>query len=366
MIRPEELHFLEQALTLARRGGRATAPNPRVGCVIVAAGEIVGQGWHRRLGESHAEVVALREAGARARAATLYVSLEPCAHSGRTPPCTSAILSAGISRVIVGLIDPDHRVSGRGIAALRAGGIEVEIAEGPMATAAERVLEAYLVHRREGRAFALLKVASTLDGRIADRQREARWITGETAREHSRGLRDRYGAILVGVGTVLADDPSLLPPSGHEDGGAFLRCVLDSQLRTPPGSELLRKRWPPVLIFCGPDAPAERRRALEDAGAEIVVCSGAGELVPPLEILEELARRGVLGVIVEGGGVTHGHFLSAGAVDKIYWYLAPALLGDPGAVSALTTGETPLAQAWRGRIAERISLGEDLLLTLYP
>lgn len=168
------------------------------------------------------------------------------------------------------------------------------------------------------------------------------------------------------MGTVLADDPTLLPPSNHEEGGAFLRCVIDSQLRTPPASALLREPWPPVLIFCSPEAPAERRRVLESASAEIVVCSGAGKLVPPREILEELARRGVLGVIVEGGGVTHGHFLSAGVVDKIYWYLAPALLGDSASVSALTTGETPLAKAWRGRIADSISLGEDVLLTLYP
>ncbi len=367
MIDSSERLLLERAFQLAEKGGRATAPNPRVGCVIARNGEVVGEGWHQRLGESHAEAQALGAAGERARGATAFVSLEPCAHEGRTPPCTRAIVAAGVVRVVLGLVDPDQRVAGRGVAALREAGIEVEIAQGDLAAEAERLLEEYLVHRREGRSFALLKCAASLDGRIADREGCSRWITGAAARRHGRRLRERYGAILVGSETVLTDDPLLLPPNSVEEGGLFLRCVLDSTLRTPPTARLLRDvARVPLLLFTKPDAPADRRQRLEDAGAEVVSCAPGEGGLAPRAVLEELARRGVLGVVVEGGGRVHGAFLVAGLADKLHWYLSPKIIGDPAARPSVDWGGGSLADAFRGRIARIERLEEDLLLTVYP
>jgi diaminohydroxyphosphoribosylaminopyrimidine deaminase/5-amino-6-(5-phosphoribosylamino)uracil reductase len=359
--------WMTRALDLAARGSRATAPNPRVGALVVRGGEVVGQGWHRAVGGPHAEAFALEAAGERARGATLYSSLEPCPHEGRQPPCVARIVQAGVARVVVGLVDPDPLVGGEGIAALRRAGIEVELASGAVARAAERLLEDYLVHRREGRALAALKVAATLDGRIADRDGASRWVTGEAARAAGRDLRARYGAILVGAGTVLADDPRLLLPAGDE-GGPFLRCVADGRLSVPAGARLFAaaRGAGPVVVYASPDADPARRAALEQTGAEVVVLGPPGGPVPPGAILRDLAGRGVLGVLVEGGGVTHGHFLEAGLADKLHWFLAPRLLADPAARPAVAGPGRPLGRAWEGAFAEVTRLGEDLLLTLYP
>ncbi len=359
--------WLARALELAERGGRATAPNPRVGAVIVSGGEVVGEGWHQACGGLHAEAWALDAAGARARGATLYSSLEPCPHEGRQPPCVERIVRAGVARVVVGLVDPDPQVAGAGIAALRRAGVEVELAEGGLARAAGRLVEEYLVHRREGRAMAALKVAATLDGRIADRAGASRWVTGEPARAAGRALRARYGAILVGAGTVLADDPQLLPPD-LDEGGPFLRCVVDGALTVPAGARLLaaERERAPVLVYSAPDAEPARRAALERAGARVVALGPPGGPVPPGEILRDLAGRGILGVLVEGGGVTHGHFLEAGVADKLHWFLAPRLLADPAARPAVAGPGRTLGRAWEGAFAEVTRLGEDLLLTLYP
>jgi diaminohydroxyphosphoribosylaminopyrimidine deaminase/5-amino-6-(5-phosphoribosylamino)uracil reductase len=359
--------WMARALELAARGGRATAPNPRVGALVVRGGEVVGEGWHRACGGPHAEAFALEAAGDRARGATLYSSLEPCPHEGRQPPCVARIVRAGVARVVVGLIDPDPQVAGEGIAALRRAGIEVELASGAVARAAERLLEEYLVHRRDGRALAALKVAATLDGRIADRDGASRWVTGEAARAAGRALRGRYGAILVGAGTVIADDPELLPPDLGE-GGPFLRCVVDGRLSVPLGARLFgaARQQSPVLVYTSPDADPARRTALERAGAEVAALGPPGGPVPPDSLLRDLAARGVLGVLVEGGGVTHGHFLEAGLADKLQWFVAPRLLADPAARPAVAGPGRPLGQAWDGAFAEVTRLGEDLLLTLYP
>lgn len=369
MIRPEDLPHLERALDLAERGGRLTAPNPRVGAVVVVRDEVIGEGWHRRAGESHAEVLALEAAGEAARGATLYCSLEPCAHHGRTPPCVDAIIGAGIARVVVGVIDPDPRVSGSGLARLAGAGVAVELAQGDIARRAERAIEEYLLHRREGRAFAALKVAASLDGRIADRNARSRWITGQQARAHGRRLRDRYGAILVGAGTVRADDPLLLPPGGAGEGAPpFLRCVVDGGLEISHECRLLRERvaGAAVIVYCRDDAPDVSEEALRRAGAEVVRVPAVDGLIEPAAMLRDLGARGVLGVVIEGGGATHGTFLAAGLVDKLYWYVAPIVLGDPGAVASVSIGQRNLEEAYRLRIADVTSLEDDLVLTLYP
>ncbi|MCU0231179.1 MAG: bifunctional diaminohydroxyphosphoribosylaminopyrimidine deaminase/5-amino-6-(5-phosphoribosylamino)uracil reductase RibD [Acidobacteria bacterium] len=359
--------WLARALELAARGGRATAPNPRVGAVVVRDGAVVGEGWHRACGGPHAEAFALDAAGERARGATLYSSLEPCPHEGRQPPCVSRILRAGVARVVVGLVDPDPQVAGEGIAALRRAGVEVELATGPAAEAAEKLIEDYLVHRRQGRAAAALKIAATLDGCIADRHGTSRWVTGESARTAGRALRSRYGAILVGAGTVLADDPELRLPD-DDDGGPFRRVLVDGRLSVPPEARLVAAGHAkaPVLVYSSPDADPARRAALERGGAEVVPLGPPGGPVPPGELLRDLARRGVLGVLVEGGGVTHGHFLAAGLADRIHWFVAPRLLADPAAIPAVAGPARPLDRAWEGAFAEVTRLGEDLLLTLTP
>ncbi len=368
MIRDDDRRILERTLELAALAGRRTAPNPRVGAVLVGPdGQVRGEGWHRRAGEAHAEVIALEAAGPAAQGGTLYTSLEPCAHRGRTPPCTDAILARGVRRVVVALVDPDPRVAGEGIGALRRGSVEVDVAAGALASQAEQLNEDYLVHRRRGRAFAALKVAATLDGRIADRHGASRWITGEAARFRGKELRGRCGAVLVGAGTIRADDPELAPPPESAPAPPFLRCVLDGRLSVSPGARIFRRSDEhPVILFTSPGAPGARREALSAAGATIVELGPPGGLVPPGEVLADLARRGVLGVLIEGGGRTSGAFLAAGLVDKLYWFLAPKLLADPEACAAAAAGERVLAAAiqWRVLLEER--LGGDILLVLHP
>lgn len=367
MISDTDRDYLLRAIDLASRGGRATAPNPRVGAVIVDGGEIIAESWHERAGGPHAEARALAAAGGRARGATAYVSLEPCAHHGKTPPCADALVRAGIVRVVVGLIDPDERVRGRGIERLEQGGVVVDRASGALQERASEAVEDYLVHRRESRAFVVHKAAVTLDGRIADREGRSQWISGPAAREHGRRLRDRYGAILVGIGTVKADDPRLLAPTGA-GGGVFYRCVVDPGLDLPLEARILdpESRDQPVVVFARNDSDPTRRVRLEAAGAEVVGLPPGDEGLSPRAIAQDLGRRGVLGVIVEGGGRTAGRFFRAGLVDKLAWYLAPRLLGDPRAVPVLRSGACSLQAAWGGRIAETRRLGEDLFLTIYP
>lgn len=368
MIEPVDLEFLARALALARQGGRSTCPNPRVGAVVARGGVVLAEGWHQRAGEQHAEAEALQRAGVAARGATLYTTLEPCNHHGRTPPCCSAILDAGISRVVVGLIDPDPRVAGGGIARLRGAGLTVEVVEGEMACRAAQTNEDYLIHRRLGRAFCALKVAATLDGKIADRRGVSRWITGDAARKRGRELRDWYGAILVGAGTVLADDPLLLPPGEMKGHPPFLRCVVDGGLRISPRSRLFHEGHPeaPVLVFSSRQASPSAWRELERAGAEVVALPVEGGRIPVRLILEELGRRGVLGLLVEGGGETHAQFLEQGMADKVYWFAAPQFLVDREARAAVAGGPRFLDAALRMEIAEAEPVGDDILLTLYP
>ncbi|RMG43798.1 MAG: bifunctional diaminohydroxyphosphoribosylaminopyrimidine deaminase/5-amino-6-(5-phosphoribosylamino)uracil reductase RibD [Acidobacteria bacterium] len=365
MSRAEDLLFLRRAIELADRAGRAAAPNPRVGAVIVRGSEVVGEGWHERAGEAHAEVRALEAAGPEAAGATLYASLEPCAHTGRTPPCCRAIAAAGIARVVVPLVDPDPRVNGRGLAALREAGIATELAGDPEVTAAaRRVLEDYLVHRAEGRAFLVWKVAASLDGRIADAAGMARWITGPAARERGRSLRDRFGAVIVGAGTIAADDPILLPPTRPPEGGPFLRCVIDGRLRVDPGARIFDDSSAPVVVYTRDDVDPQRAAAVEARGAEVVrTPAGPDGRIRPEAVLADLARRDVLGAVLEGGGSTAGPFLAAGVVDKVLWFSAARILGAGGR-PAVGEVSFPLGESPRFRIAGLERIGEDVLLTL--
>ncbi|HXB55736.1 MAG TPA: bifunctional diaminohydroxyphosphoribosylaminopyrimidine deaminase/5-amino-6-(5-phosphoribosylamino)uracil reductase RibD [Vicinamibacteria bacterium] len=315
--------FMARALRLAARGLGETNPNPVVGCVVVREGRVVGEGHHARAGGPHAEVVALARAGARARGSTLYVTLEPCAHQGRTPPCVPQILSAGVRRVVAALPDPDPRVDGRGLSRLRRAGLQVTT--GVLGVEALLLNERFVVSARAGRPFVLLKSGLTLDGRLATANGESKWITSPAQRRQARSLRRLHDAVLVGIGTVLADDPLLLPVPGVKR--PFLRVVLDSHLRLPPAGRLVRSaRRFPLLVLCREADPGRRRR-LEARGVRVVSQPGARSRVSLPWALATLWTRGIRSLMVEGGSEVLGAFLAARSVDAVALFRAPLLLG---------------------------------------
>jgi len=358
--------FMGQALELAGRGLYTTTPNPRVGCVIVRDGTIVGSGWHEKAGMPHAEALALKAAGGRARGATLYVNLEPCCHYGRTPPCTDAILAAGVSEVVAGMRDPDPRVDGRGIGALRAAGVTVRV--GMLRREAERLNEAFVRFRRTGRPFVTLKAGMSLDGRIATRGGESRWITSRAARAAARRLRAEHEAVMVGVGTVLADDPVLSGPRAKGSEGRArregpARVVLDSRLRTPATARLLRTKGGPVLVLTGRNASAARRRRLERAGALVVGVPTRSGRVDLAAAIRELGCRGLATVLIEGGGEVLGAALDAGIGDRVALFVAPRLLGGRTARPAFGGGGAArLADAVRVEGARPRRIGDDWVI----
>jgi diaminohydroxyphosphoribosylaminopyrimidine deaminase/5-amino-6-(5-phosphoribosylamino)uracil reductase len=306
---------MAQALRLAERGLNTTTPNPRVGCVLVKNGVVVGQGWHERAGEAHAEAHALRQAGSAARGATAYVTLEPCSHHGRTPPCADALIDAGVVRVVAAMRDPNPLVAGEGLARLALAGIEV--ASGLLESAARELNIGFVSRMTRGRPWLRLKVAASLDGKTALNNGKSQWITGPDARRDAHAWRARSCAILTGFGTVRDDDPSLTVrdvPCTRQP----LRVVVDSRLETPPGAKVLAGG---ALVF------AAQPGALP--GAEIVVMPNQAGKVDLATLLHELGRRGINEVLVEAGMHLNGSLLAAGLVDELLIYQAPILLGDP-------------------------------------
>ncbi|MEX2502391.1 MAG: bifunctional diaminohydroxyphosphoribosylaminopyrimidine deaminase/5-amino-6-(5-phosphoribosylamino)uracil reductase RibD [Trueperaceae bacterium] len=327
---PDE-RFMARAIDLAERGRGTTSPNPLVGCVLVAHGEIVAEGFHRRAGEAHAETIALQAAGDAARGATAYLTLEPCDHHGRTPPCSLALISAGVRRVVLALRDPDPRVDGRGVRRLRDAGIEVT--EGVLEDAARTQNEAFLTAQREGRPFVTYKTAMTLDGKIATRSGHARWVSDEPSRTHAHRLRHEVDAVAVGIRTVLHDDPRLT--TRLPDGRTPLKIVFDRTARTPTDAALFDPSPDGVparvLIVLGPDAPPERRVALHRAGCDLIELDGpAGEPPSVDEALARLHEREVRSLLLEGGGTLAWSFLAARAIDRVVWFVAPKLIGGSG------------------------------------
>jgi diaminohydroxyphosphoribosylaminopyrimidine deaminase/5-amino-6-(5-phosphoribosylamino)uracil reductase len=328
-----------------------------VGALVVREGDVVGSGWHREVGGPHAEVEALREAGDRARGAALYVTLEPCSHFGRTPPCVDAVLAAGIARVVACHGDPDPRVSGRGFARLRAAGVEVET--GGLAGEAVRLNFRFLVAATLSRPAVTCKWAMSLDGRIATASGQSQWISSPAGRRWGLALREEHDAILAGSGTVLADDPRLDRRLGLA-AGPNVRVVLDRRLRTPPGARLFQVPGP-VLIYAETD-DAARRRALEEAGGEVILLPA----VKPAEVLADLYGRGVRSVLVEGGGEIHASFALSGCFDRVLVDCAPLLLGGRTAPGPLGgSGFADLAGAARLDGLEARTRGGDLILTGY-
>jgi diaminohydroxyphosphoribosylaminopyrimidine deaminase/5-amino-6-(5-phosphoribosylamino)uracil reductase len=348
--------WMARALQLAAQGLNTTSPNPRVGCVLVKGDAVVGEGWHARAGEPHAEVHALRAAGKSARGATAYVTLEPCSHHGRTPPCADALIAAGVTRVVCAMQDPNPLVAGQGIARLRAAGIDVE--NGLMAAAARELNVGFVSRMTRGLPWVRSKIAASLDGRTALANGVSQWITGAAARQDVQHLRARSCAVLTGIGTVLADDPQLNVRIATERQP--LRVVLDSTLRMPASARMLQGGR--VLVFTASN-DADKRGALEQQGAEVLLLADASGRVDLQEVMRELARRGSNEVLLEAGRELNGALLRAGLVDELVLYLAPQLLGDAARGMAdlgeLLRLEQRVNLAWRD--VRRV--GEDLRIT---
>jgi diaminohydroxyphosphoribosylaminopyrimidine deaminase/5-amino-6-(5-phosphoribosylamino)uracil reductase len=351
--------YIGRALALAERGRGLVSPNPLVGAVVVSAsGAVVGEGWHEGPGTAHAEVVALREAGDAARGATLYTSLEPCAHTGRTPPCVEAIVAAGVAAVISAMRDPNPIVDGRGFAELERAGIEVRY--GVLREEAARQNEAFVKHVRTGLPFVTWKMAASLDGKVAARDGSSRWITGEPARADVHRLRAWSDAIVVGAGTALVDDPSLTVREPGYRGRPPLRVLVDARGRVPATGDLFDEAAP-TLVATTDLAPPERRDEWQSAGAEVAVFSAEGDGVPIGELVTLLGKRDVQGVLLEGGPTLAFAAIEDGVVDKVVVYLAPTLIGGEDAPTVLGgRGFAPIANAARLRIRSFDAIGEDL------
>ncbi|HRD48999.1 MAG TPA: bifunctional diaminohydroxyphosphoribosylaminopyrimidine deaminase/5-amino-6-(5-phosphoribosylamino)uracil reductase RibD [Candidatus Contendobacter sp.] len=356
---PADYRFMARALTLARRGLYGTDPNPRVGCVLVREGEIIGEGWHQRAGEPHAEVNALNAAGALAHGATVYVTLEPCCHHGRTPPCTDALLKAGISRLVAAMPDPNPQVAGRGLAILRDAGVTVDC--GLLEAEAQALNPGFIQRMTTNRPFVRIKLAMSLDGRTALASGESQWLTGEAARQDVQQLRARSSAIMTGIGTVLADDPSLnvrLPEATRQP----LRVILDSGLRTPPTARTLRLPGS-VLIFTAVADPASQA-PLRAAGAEIIMAPRTEQGLDLRAVMAELARRECNEIHVECGPTLTGALLQAGLMDELVIYMAPLLLGDKARGLFQLPELTRMSERMELEILEMRAVGRDWRVTL--
>lgn len=351
--------LMARALRLAERAAWTTRPNPMVGCVIAHGDEVVGEGWHQRAGGPHAEVFALRHAGERARGATAYVTLEPCAHYGRTPPCALALIDAGVGRVVAAMADPFPDVDGGGFALLRQAGITVDV--GLMAAQARELNRGFLSRIERGRPFVRVKLAGSLDGRTAMANGESKWITGEAARADVQHWRARAGAILTGAATVMADDPLL---TARPETGEFLpplRVVLDARLRTL-ASKRVRQGDAPTLYLHDPAVPAPE---LDGAEFGVIPMQEDGRL-DLAEVMAVLAARGINEVHVEAGPVLCGALLKAGLVDELLLYMAPLLMGDSARPLLAGLGIEAMAQVQRLQLVDTRMLGQDLRLLLRP
>ncbi len=356
----DDHRHMARALHLAERGLYTTDPNPRVGCVIVRDGEVVGEGWHERAGSPHAEVHALQAAGERALGATAYVTLEPCSHHGRTPPCADALIEAGIGRVIAAMEDPNPQVAGEGLRRLAAAGIEV--ATGLMAAQAERLNPGFVRRMRTGRPYVRCKLAMSLDGRTAMASGESKWITGEPARMDVHRLRARSSAVVTGIGTVLADDPSLnarLPDEAtvHQP----LRVVLDPRLSMPESARMLRLQGETLVVTACQEEDARER--LEAAGASVVVLPNGPDGIDLHGLMDLLGGRGVNEVLVETGATLSGAVLRAGLIDELVVYMAPHLMGNGARGLFALPGLETMADRVELDITDLRAVGRDWRIT---
>jgi len=353
---------MKRAIALARRGMGKTSPNPAVGCVIVRDGVVMGEGWHRKAGTPHAEVHALRRAGIAARGADVYVTLEPCSHHGKTPPCAEALIGAGVRRVFAAMVDPNPKVSGKGVEILRAAGIEV--LTGLLEGESRRLNEPFIKYMTTGLPFVILKSALTLDGKTATTSGDSRWITNETSRRYVHRLRAMVDAVMVGRGTAMTDDPRLTSriPGGRDP----VRVVVDSSLAIPLDSRLLNLESPSptvVATIAGDGALGDGLRAL---GAEVLQCRARNGRVDLNDLFALLGARGIQSVLLEGGATLAGEALRLGLIDKFLLFYAPKLLGGDGPGLFAGEGANLMADAARLRDLKLRRFGTDILLEGYP
>jgi diaminohydroxyphosphoribosylaminopyrimidine deaminase / 5-amino-6-(5-phosphoribosylamino)uracil reductase len=364
----DEAH-LARAIELARNGAGAVKPNPVVGAVVARDEEVLGEGWHREFAGAHAEINAIEACGLEdLSGATLYVSLEPCCHEGKTPPCTEAILQAGIRRVVVASDDPTEKASGRGLGILRDEGVEVVLADGELAARARLLNQSFRKHARVGRPWVLFKSAMTLDGKVATRTGDSKWISGEDSRGLAHRWRASADAVVVGIGTALADDPQLTArPDGllAERGEQPRRVVFDSLARLPPTSQLVAAAAEiPLTVVVSRAAARADADALEAAGVHVVVAPGENEPARVRSALDQLGALGVTSVLLEGGPHLAGAFLDAGEIDEIRLFLAPLLLGGSAARDPLEgKGVERISEALRALTFDCERIGEDLLVS---
>ncbi|CQR74566.1 Riboflavin biosynthesis protein RibD [Sporomusa ovata DSM 2662] len=356
-------YYMQQALTIAQYAIGRTSPNPLVGAVIVKDGHIVGQGWHRQAGTPHAEIHALAQAGELAKGATIYVTLEPCSHHGRTGPCADALIAAGIKKVVAAMTDPNPEVAGKGLTRLRAAGIEV--VEGILAAEAAKLNEVFIKWITTKMPFGVLKTAMSLDGKIAAYTGHSKWITGPAAREYVHRLRDIYDGILVGIGTVLTDNPRLttrLPAGGQNP----VRIVIDTMARTPLTANVVTDKQATTIIAVSQAAPPERIAALQSHGVEVLVLAQTPLGVNLRQLFTILGERRITSVFVEGGAAINASLLTANLIDKVYCFIAPKILGGkaaPGPVGG--TGVETVDQAILLEDIATQTIGTDVLLNGY-
>ncbi len=358
---------MRQALQLARKGQGRTSPNPMVGAVLVKNGRVVGEGYHRKAGLPHGEIVALRKAGKKARGADLYVNLEPCAHFGKTPPCAEAILSAGVKKVVVGMRDPNPLVSGKGFRQLRKNGVQV--VSGTLRKECERLNEVFVKFIRTGNPFVVLKTAVSLDGKIATRSGESKWITGVKAREKVHQIRNEVDAIVAGAGTILKDDPFLTTRLGKKSAAVKhpVRVILDNQFLAPLKSNVFRNAdTQPVLYATSRKLPDTRRKELTRRGVDILILKEKKGGVDLKQLMQALGERSITSVLIEGGGEVNASALETGIVDKVLVFIAPILIGGKDAPGPLGgTGVRHLRDAFKLKRLTVNPVGNDLLLEGY-
>ena len=357
-----DIRYMKRALVLARKGLGKTSPNPAVGCVIVKDGTIIGEGWHRKAGTPHAEIHALAMAGDAARGADLYVTLEPCCHTGATPPCSEALIRAGVRRVIAGMRDPNPRVSGGGLAALEQAGIETSC--GVLEDACRDINLPFVKHVTTGLPYVTYKCAMTLDGKIASITGESRWISCEESRKYVHRMRARNDAVMVGVDTILADNPQLTVR--HVRGRNPVRIIVDSSLRTPTSVDILSGALARKTIIACTEEDVDTHRRYLQSGASVLVCNARDGRVDLLDLLEKLGRIGVQSILLEGGSRLAGDALARGLIDECVFFYAPKVIGSDGFSPFAITGITDMSHALAFSNLTVRRMGTDMLVNARP
>lgn len=357
--------YMQMALALAARGRGRTSPNPMVGAVVVNNGSVVGRGFHARAGEAHAEIVAMREAGELNKGATLYITLEPCSHVGKTPPCADAVIEAGVKRVVAAMQDPNPLVQGKGFARLRAAGIEVEV--GCMEQEARRLNEFFITYHELHRPFITIKWAMSLCGRTAHDSGESKWISNKFSREHGHRLRSQHDAVMVGIGTVLADDPMLNVRLPNYSGPQPKRIVIDGDLSIPTRARLLRERaGSEIILFTTPFAKPELVRHFESEGCRVVIIPSRRRIIDMRQIMTEMANLGIQSALVEGGRQIHTSLLSKGLADKVVVFMSPKIIGGQLLRAPVEDlGLPSIANALQLREVKWQNFGDDICMEGY-